>query len=56
MYNNVYIIYKGGVPLELIRGDEGFRQARLENWRELFPEHHFSISNTGLALLEQHEY
>lgn len=56
MINDVYIIFKNGTPFELVRGDLPYREARLSNWKEFFPEFTYTISDVGLDLLEQHEY
>lgn len=54
MNTDVYIIFKDGVPFELIVGDLAYREGRLNDWVELFPEHKYTLSSIGFPLLEQH--
>ena len=56
MDTKIYIIFRNGIPFELVRGEFDYRMARLVSWRELSPEALFSISNVGIELLDQYEY
>lgn len=44
----IYIIFKDGIPFELVRGDYSFRLERLNTWIEMFPEFTYSISDVRL--------
>lgn len=54
--NKYYIIFRDGVPYELISGEYEFRMGRLEMWRSFFSESTFSISEDGVDAIEQCEY
>lgn len=56
MESDIYIIYRDSIPWELLRGDMGWREFRLKSWEEMFPEFTWSMSSSGLDLLDQYDY